>query len=329
MPTTNFPGGVSSFGIPMAGQGSLYDMPSAEVIFVCNRAGVVNGDGTSRDRPKVSIADAVAGIVTTSGLTSGAAFIYVLSGHAENVTGSNIFSASLVNTTAVTIPAGTRIVGEGLGTARPVLTFTAAASTIAFAAANCSLENMILQAPQSGTTTVAAMFTVTAAGCLVRGCQFQMATSGTALVTTGISLSSAASDTFVLDNIGYGTTGTPTSWLSTTGTTGPKRVTIARNNVTLILSSATGGVVDASASSGTAPTDWYITDNNFGNNATNSTVAMKGVAGLTGFAAYNNLGITNATGGATAFNTPGNIFGGQTLGTVQAKNGILTPVASG
>ena len=86
MPLTNFPGGVASFGVPMAGQGSLYDMPCAEVIFVCNRAGVVNGDGTQRDRPKPSIADAVVGINT--GVPSGAAVIYVLSGHAENVTGS-------------------------------------------------------------------------------------------------------------------------------------------------------------------------------------------------------------------------------------------------
>src|SRR5215831_12262776 len=103
MPFTNFPGGVASFGIPQAGQGSLYDMPSAEVYFVCNRNGVTNGDGSSRDRPMLSIADAIAQIKTSTGQVTGAAFIYVLSGHAENVTGSNIFSASLVNTTSVTI----------------------------------------------------------------------------------------------------------------------------------------------------------------------------------------------------------------------------------
>lgn len=300
MPFTNFPGGVASFGVPLAGQGSLYDMPSGEVIFVCNRAGVVNGDGTQRDRPKASIADAVASINTTSGLTTGAATIFVLSGHAENVTGSNIFSGSTVNTTSVTIPAGTRIIGEGFGTARPTLTFTAAASAIAFAAANCSLENVILLAPQSGTTTVAAQVTVTAAGCTVRGCQFQMATSSTALVTTGISLSSAAADMFILDNNGYATTGTPTSWVSTTGTVGPTRVTIARNNVYLPLSSGTGGVLDISANSGTAPTNWLVADNNLGNLTAASTAAIKGASGATAIFAYNNFYIVATTGGNAA-----------------------------
>jgi hypothetical protein len=304
MPFTNFPGGVASFGVPMAGQGSLYDMPSGEVIFVCNRAGVVNGDGTQRDRPKASIADAIAGINTTSGLATGAATIFVLSGHAENVTGSNIFSGSTVNTTAVAIPAGTRIIGEGFGTARPVITFAAAASTVAFAAANCSWENMILQCPQSGTTTVAAMFTVTAAGCTVRGCQFQMATSATALVTTGISLSSAASDTFVLDNNAYATTGTPTSWVSTTGTTGPTRVSILRNVALLPLSAVAGGLVDCSSASGTAPTNWVVADNTLVNQTASSTAAIKGVAGWTGIVAYNNLGIMTATSGATTAITP-------------------------
>src|SRR4051812_4960432 len=192
MPNTNFPNGATSYGIPLFGQGTLYDMPCGRAWFVCNRAGVTSGDGTSRDRPLTSIADAIVQIATTNATLND--YVFVLSGHAENVTASNVFSASLVNTGAVTIPAGTRIIGEGEGTNRPVLTFTAAGSTLAFAAAGISLENFVLLCPQTGTTTVAAFVTITAANCGVIGCNMQVASSATALITTAVSLSSAATE---------------------------------------------------------------------------------------------------------------------------------------
>lgn len=309
MPLTNFPGGVASFGVPMAGQGSLYDMPCGEVIFVCNRAGVVNGDGTQRDRPKPSIADAVVGINT--GVPSGAAVIYVLSGHAENVTGSNLFSGSSVNAaTAVVIPAGTRIIGEGFGNARPTLTFTAAASTIALAAANCSVENMILQCAQTGSTSTTVGVTVTAAQCMVRGCLFSMGAGTASQLTTGVSLSSAANQFWFLDNFAWVTagTGTPTNWVATTGTVGASNVVIQRNTAFVPLSATTAGFVDVSSASGTAPAIWIITDNTFVNSTASATVLVKGVASWTGIAAYNNFGggvTTNMT--TTAISTPASL----------------------
>lgn len=302
MPITNYPGGASSFGIPLFGQGSIYDMPCGRAWFVCNRSGVTNGDGTSRDRPLTSIADAIVQIATTNATLND--FVFVLAGHAENVTGSNIFSASLVNTTAVTIPAGTRIIAEGEGSQRAALTFTAAGSTIALAAAGCTLENFNLLCPQTGTTTVAAMVTVTARACQVIGCNMQLSSSATALCTTGISLSSAAAEFYTSDNLVWGLTGTPTSWLSTTGTTGPNRVYAVRNNVRLPLSAANSGVIDTTANSGTAAADWVVGDNNFANTTAASTVVVKLATGHSGFAYRNFLETVNGaaataiTGGA-------------------------------
>lgn len=320
---TNFPQGVASFGIPVAGQGSLYDMPSGEVLFVCNRSGVTNGSGASRDQPLTSIADAVVTIATTN--PTKAAFIYVMAGHTENVTGSNIFSASLVNTTAVTIPQGTRIVGEGFGTARPTLTFTAAGSTIALAAANCSVENMILLCPQAGSVTTAVMVTVTAAGCMVRNCQMQGSASATALCTTGIQLSSAASDFFALDNNGYTVTGTPTSWLSNAGTAGPTRCTVQRNDINWLLTATTSGVIDMTAASVSGPTNMLIQDNTLANLTAASTVAMKFSATTSGDASNNYLTIL-AAGAATAITTPGLLTMYQNFLAQQGKFGILTSV---
>lgn len=323
MPMTNFPLGVASFGVPVFGQGSLYDSPSGEVLFVCNRSGVTNGNGLSRDQPLTSIADAIVQIATTN--PSKAAFIYVLAGHAENVTGSNIFSASLVNTTAVTIPQGTRIIGEGFGTIRPTLTFTAAASTIAWAAANCSMENMVLLCPQTGTTTVAAMFTVTAAGCMVRGSQFQGSSSATALVTTGISLGSAANDFFALDNNGYTITGTPTSWISSSSTAGATRCTIQRNDINWLLAATTSGVIDMTGASVSGPTNMLIQDNTFANLTAASTVAAKFSATTSGDMTNNYLTIL-AAGAITAITTPGllTMYGNQLA--QQGKQGIAPTV---
>lgn len=326
MPITNFPGGVSSFGIPMAGQGSLYDMPPGRIWFVCNRTGATSisaTTGTTRDAPFLSVADAVVAITTTNPTLGDT--IFLMSGHAENVTASNVFSASLANTGAVVIPAGTRIVGEGFGNQRPVLTFSAAGSTIAFAASSCSIENVILTAP-AGSVTVAAPLTVTAARCMTRNCDFICGAGTASVFTTSVSLSSAASLFMALDNYGYvgAGTGAPTSWLSTTGTVGPANVFVQRNTVQMTMGATTAGIVDVSAASGTAPATWTITDNTFVNMVASATVCIKGVAGWTGICAYNNFGggvTTNMT--TTAINTPASLMSFQNFVTSGGKWAIV------
>jgi hypothetical protein len=326
MPITNFPGGVSSFGVPMAGQGSLYDMPPGKVWFVNNRTGATTVSattGTTRDAPFLSIADAIVSIATTNP-TQGDT-IFVMAGHAENVTASNVFSASLVNTGAVVIPAGTRIIGEGFGNQRPTLTFTAAASTIAFAAASCSIENVILTAP-AGSVTVAAALTVTAARCMMRGCDTVCGAGTASVFTTTVSLSAAANLFLALDNYGYvaAGTGAPTSWLSTTGTTGASNVFVQRNTVQMTMGATTAGIVDVSSASVGAPNTWTITDNTFVNMVANATVCIKGVAGWTGIVAYNNFGggvTTNMT--TTSINTPASLMSFQNFCTSGGKWAIV------
>lgn len=335
MPLTQFPNGVTSFGVPGT-PGSVYDGFSGPVLFVGNRsplgspyASVARGDGLSADRPLPSIADALAKI--GSDTTSGSR-IYVLEGHAENVTASNTFSgtdAGGPNTGAQVIPAGCRIIGWGQGRAKPTLTFTAAGSTIALANANSSIENINLLCPQTGTTTTAALVTVTAAGCSVIGGTMQMSSSATALATTGISLSSAANEFTVANVNGYTVTGTPTSWLSTTGTVGASRVNVMFNRVRLLLSATTGGIIDTSSASGTAPTNWDIRECDFANLTTNSTVVLKFVSGMTGQVAMCGLGFTNATGAASVINPFGNMENIQTFATTVGKAGLIAGTVSG
>jgi hypothetical protein len=320
MPLTNFPGGASSYGIPLFGAGSVYDMPWGNSWFVCNRSSIINGDGTSRDRPMLSLADALA-------RASAFDTIFVGPGHAENVTASMVFSgtaASGPNTGAQVIPQGVRIIGEGVGTNRPTFTLTAAASTFALAAAGSTLENIRILCPQSGTTTNATQVVVTAAGCMVRQCQFQGAASATALATTCIQLSSAAADFQALENTGFTVTGAPTSWLSTTGTIAPARVSIQRNLIRMILSATTAGIVDISAASGTAPVDLVIADNSFANLVASATVLIKGVAAAAGMVGYNNFSggvATNMT--TTSINTPASLESFQNFCSSGGKWGLV------
>lgn len=320
MPATNLPGGVASYGIPVTGPGSVYDVPCGKLWFVCNATGTVNGDGTALNKPMSSLADALARAGTYD-------TIYLLAGHAENITASNVFSGTASggpNTGAQVVPTCCRIIGLGVGPSRPTLTFTAAASTLALANAGSSIENCVLLCPQTGTTTTAAMVTVTAAGCIVRGNRFNLASSATALATTGVSLSSAASDCYITDNTADTTTGTPTSWISTTGTTGPNRVSVQRNTGMLLLSAATAGVVDVSANSSTAGVDWVVTDNNIGNKTASSTVVIKGVASWGALIAYNNLyALTTTNLATTTVNTPGNAVSFQNYVAASAKWGIV------
>lgn len=324
MPLTNSPGGIASWGVPVLPQ----DAFSGPAYFVCNRAGVINGPGTSMDRPQVSIADALAKLSTDA--TQGSR-IFVLEGHAENVTASNTFSGAALgpNLGAQTIPAGCRIIGLGVGRARPTLTFTAAGSTLTLAAANSGLENMNLLCAQTGSVTNTALVTVTAQGCLLRSLNMQLAATATALATTGVSMSSAANETVFDDVTQYTVTGTPTSGISTTGTTGPSRVKVTRCMLRLLLSSTTGGVIDTSAASGTAPADWDISYSDFANNTAASTVVLKFVASMTGMVRWCGIGFKNATGAATVFNAFGNVENIETYATTVGKAGLIAGTVSG
>lgn len=306
MPLTNFPGGVSSYGIPLTGQGSVYDMPCDDVWFVCNATGTQNSGGpigTSRNNPFQSLADALARADQDD-------VIFVLPEHAENITASNTFSGTSStgpNTGAQTIPVNCRIIGEGTGTQRPVFTFTAAGSTLALANAGSTIENCILQGPQTGTTTVTTMVTVTAAGCAVKSCRVQLASSSTALVTTGISLSSAANDFVASDNFVDAITGTPSAWIATTGTAASARVQILRNTARIPMASASTPVIDFTSGSVTPPTNWVIADNCLSNLTAASTVVIKGVASATGHIVFNYLETVGGTAAAVAITTPGNM----------------------
>jgi hypothetical protein len=145
MGTTNFSGGVSSYGVPV-----LPGVPltTGKYWFVCNRTGANGSNGNPGDRadqPFATMQGAIAACTAGNGDV-----IIVGPGHAETVTATSI---------ALNV-AGVQIYGVGEGLARPTFTFGAAAATITVSAANCSWSGCHFKA---NFVDVAAAFTLGAA----------------------------------------------------------------------------------------------------------------------------------------------------------------------
>jgi len=130
MPLTNYPSGVSSFGMPLVGGAGV--ATTGNVFFVSSVAsGRSNSTAAGRD-PSTPFAtlDYAIGQCTASNND----VIYVMPGHVETIA-----TAAGV---AVDV-AGIAIVGMGRGSLRPTMNFTATGSTFAITAANILITNIL------------------------------------------------------------------------------------------------------------------------------------------------------------------------------------------
>lgn len=116
---TNFPNGLSSFGIPLYGDSTV--VPGSKAIFLSSVVGKDSNDGLSADTAVATFDQAMTLATANKGDT-----IYILPKHAETVTATNM----------VADKAGVTIVCLGNGSTRPTFTFGAAAATITVSAAD-------------------------------------------------------------------------------------------------------------------------------------------------------------------------------------------------
>lgn len=173
MAYTNFPGGITSMGVPVLGGGPGIPVTTGKYLFVCNATGANGSNNNSGLRPDQPLAtvDKAFDLITASAYD----VVIVMPGHAETVTSSSI-------TCDV---AGAQILGIGTGTLRPTFTFSTAAATINVTAANISWRNCRFLA---NFADVASAFTVTAKGLEVTDNEFTDGASNLnflCLVTTG------------------------------------------------------------------------------------------------------------------------------------------------
>jgi len=129
---TKFPGGVSSFGIPMFGSGPIFT--TGTVRFVSSDIGSANNNGLDPDRPMATIDQAINLSIATSSTHAGEDYVVVMPGHTETFAAVNGFDLDV---------AGVTVLGMGRGPLRPTLTYSATGSDVAVGANGTALVNFL------------------------------------------------------------------------------------------------------------------------------------------------------------------------------------------
>lgn len=151
MSLTNYPNGISSFGIPVYGSQSNGQPLVGQVLFVDSVNGVDAGAGNSPTKAYQTLTYALSQ-ATANGT------IFIMPGSTFTVSNATAYAVST---------AGLKIIGLGEGSARPTFTFdTATTATIAVSVANVAFQNCIFTANFADivapfTLTTAAGFTLT------------------------------------------------------------------------------------------------------------------------------------------------------------------------
>lgn len=174
MALTNFPLGVTSFGMPLAGP----QIPSTtgNVYFVSSVVGAGGNNGSS---PKYAFATLAQGI--TACTASQGDIVVLGEGHEETIIGA---AGSGVT------KAGITIIGLGTGTKRPTFSFTTAiAASFNITAANTTIQNCVFTV---GFDALTAMINVTGADVSFLDCDFNTNTGAFGVVLGILTAATAA-----------------------------------------------------------------------------------------------------------------------------------------
>lgn len=212
--TTNFPNGISSYGVPvLPGNGGIF---TGKAFFVDAATGLDGNNGKSVKQPLATINAAVAKCTANKGDV-----IYLMPNHYEDIGDTSTTGAIDLDV------AGISVIGIGNGTNTPRFDFNDADSDFLVGADNILIQNVnfeatvtvvklgvAVEAGVSGTIIKDCKFTVETsatdefliavnllAGCnntVIEGCKIDMGLGGAA---TGIKLVGASADVTIVNNI--------------------------------------------------------------------------------------------------------------------------------
>jgi hypothetical protein len=262
--------------------------PSSDVIYV--RSTRVDRDSPSLERRRVAtLAAAPQQCRSGAGDT-----IFVLPGHSENVT-----DATMIDN----LVPGTRIIGCGWGSNRPVFRFTATGAQ--WVLNDADVQIMGLRLRLEGANGVVKAIVVTAADCLIQGCDIEMASGAALKATIGIEIGAGADRAALVGNVIRGTADVVTDPVKVVAAI--PGVTITSNRIYCAGTSATG-VIHVTA----AATNLFIAGNAIDNLAASSIAAI-GIDNVaaSGSISYNTINVL-ATGAHTS-NTSGIALGAGAL----------------
>lgn len=247
--------------------------------------------------------------------------VQVLEGHAETISNDGNAWSSL--------KAGTKIVGRGNGTARPVITFAHANAQIDIAVANVLMYNIrLLAAGPAGTTavSVANPLNVTAAGFKFINCEAEVGVDADQLCTNFIKLAVGAKHTTIMSNKIYGALASEiTTVITTTGAV--DHLKIQDNTISAAVATAATGVLFDLSNAAILEND--IFGNRLENKKASSKYVIKPHATSTGMV-DGNLWITDDGGTAPAVSgwttlTTTYKFGENKSVTAVSVSGLLSP----
>lgn len=266
----SLPGYTLSYGAPFM-PGTFALGGRGRVFWVGNTSGLPSGNGANPDYPFATIEQAQAKCVSGRG-----DIIYVLPGHAQNISSATAWSA---------LVSATNIIGLGFGTNRPTFTFSVSTAQLAVGASisNVMIRNCrFLAAGPAGTTaiTVAAPFSVAGAGFSFIDNEVQMGIDADQLCTDCFSLAATADDATFAGNYMWGAAGAViTTAIKTTGAV--DRLKLINNTITAeVATAATGVLLDLSNA---AIADNLILGNFLANNTASAKYVIKPHATSTGF----------------------------------------------
>jgi hypothetical protein len=153
MALTNYPNGITSFGIPVLGGGPNIPVTTGKYFFVHHDGAAGNSGETPDDA--ISTIDAAIGLC----VADRGDVIIVMPGHAETIASA---------TSLVVDVAGITIIGLGHGRNRPVLSFSATASRIPVSADDVIIDNLVFL---GAVADIVSGITITADYVTLRNCE--------------------------------------------------------------------------------------------------------------------------------------------------------------
>lgn len=304
MGLSNFANGVSSFGVPILGSGTL-PVTTGKYFFVHSGTGADGASYKNSPTKPFATIDYAIGKCTASKND----VIVVMPGHAETISTAGGITCDVV---------GITIVGLGNGTNKPTLTFSDVAATILVTANNVTLSNFNIV---TGVAELVTAFSVTTGtDCIIEKMYFK--DSSTYTFISAITCAATALRLNIRYNEAY-TTVVPTgtaAFISLTGACSGYRIT----DNDLFLARANNAVSAAIGTLTAAALGVQILRNNLVAYGGTNTLVISLYAATTGVVAYNNLAGPKTA--IAALNSPANCYSFQNfVCNSVALSGLLDP----
>lgn len=306
MGLTNFPNGITSFGVPVMGGSGLIPATTGTYFFVSSDTGSDAHSGKSPAEAFGTIDYAIGKCTADKGDV-----IVVMPGHTETISAAGGITADV---------AGITIVGLGNGGLRPIITFSATASTFAISAANVTIKNIITTI---SIDEVVSMFNITGADCTLDGVDFRPygALGATGQARQFAAITGARCTIQNCTHRQYTAAGAAQVWITTNATDGHKII----NNDTMILANASTSSHWIGSSA--APTEIEIVGNRTLFLGGTITGVITLTTGTTGLITHNIIGSGTAVSTATAIVADGAYVAENYWMDDAAASAILTPAA--